>query len=143
MGMADEIRRNQAAKAHAAEAEAQAAGKAFDRLCKVIDGAVPEFVAALKEFGIKPEFKLGFMKYAWRAQVPITRPEEMYLESIWIAVLPNGKWEWTGSYSGRTIYERVHACGRAGVISDADLRKVLMARAEWYLNDGPLFKKRK
>nr|WP_300521030.1 hypothetical protein [Rhodococcus sp. (in: high G+C Gram-positive bacteria)] len=137
MAMGDEIRRKQASEAYAAESRAQAAGKAFDRLCKVIDGAIPEFVATLQEFGINPEFTLGFMEYASRAQVPITRPEEVYQSTIWIAVFPNGKWDWTGSPPARTIYEHLHGRGQAGAISDADLRMVLMRRAEWYLNVRP------
>lgn len=129
MGIADEIRKKQAAEAAVEHAHANAAKAGYEQLCRNLDAVVPELSQAMQEFKIKPTVKLGFMKKAWTVHIGMTDLNDDHPNGCAIAVTPNGSWSWHHG-SGWYSFQRAAERGRARVVSEAELRERFKARVE-------------
>ncbi|WP_139812428.1 hypothetical protein [Prescottella equi] len=121
--MADEIRQRQAAESNEAAQLGQVGADRFDQLVRQLDRLLPECAQALKELGVEPTAKVGFMKYGWKLWVNITHPDVDRTQSRNLVVTKNGAWTFAEGTSGPSPRPRSEISERQAWIDSAAARR--------------------
>lgn len=91
MGMADDIRRQRENEQRKLGDAAVRAEYAYEQFHSQINRIASECATALRELGVQPTFKLGFLKYGWLVEYPQDLADENPIRHT-IIIRQDGTW---------------------------------------------------